>query len=101
VKMLDKIVDVHGWLSDKDFIWWPFSFLRPNPSTPMTFQLTCLMTICFAGLSSLMYALYSIVNNAFDAPTLFKNIMIFFALFFIWFNVVTKPLWNQRARRLK
>jgi len=98
MKLVDQLTYAHGWISDKDFIWWPFSFLRPEKNVPMSFKLVCLMTLCFAGLSYLMYLGYSVVNNAFDGRAALEYFLMFFGGFFTWFNVVTKPLWNRRVK---
>ena len=97
--ILSIIPNAHNWLSDKDFIWWPFSFLRPTPETFMTFKLTFLMTACFGGLSVLMFIGFSVVNNMFTASSAVNTFVICFGGFFAWFNLVTKPLWNYRARQ--
>jgi hypothetical protein len=101
MKLLNLITLMHNWISDKDFIWWPFSFLRPEPNEAMTVKLTFLMTICFGGLSFLMFSVLAVANNAF---TLEASVTTFFGCFlgfFSWFNLVTKPLWNRRARELQ
>ena len=100
MNMFDKITEAHGWISDKDFIWYPFSFLKPEPKKLMSFGLTCQMTLCFGGLTALIYAGYAVANNAFDATTVIQSSLLFFCLYFVWFNLVTRPLWNRRARRL-
>lgn len=101
MKLLDLIAAFHNWLSDKDFIWWPFSFLRPEPHEAMTVKTTLLMTGCFGGLAFLMFTILAIVNNAFTADGAILTFLICFIGFFGWFNLVTKPLWNRRAKALK
>ena len=100
MKLFDMITQFHNWLSDKDFIWWPFSFLRPEPQVPMTFKLTSLMTACFGGLAFLMFTVMAVMNNAFTAETGIQTLLFCFGGFFTWFNLITKPLWNRRARAL-
>lgn len=100
-KLIDKIVDFHGMLSDKDFIWWPFSFLRPEKDQEITMNKKIVMTLCFGGASSLMLMVVAIMNNAFDFKSQLQTFFILIAAFFIWFNLVTAPLWNARARRLR
>lgn len=100
MKLLDLIPNVHNWLSDRDFIWWPFSFLRPSPATLMTFQHTLLMTACFGGLAFVMFTAFAVINNMFTASSAVNTFMICFGGFFAWFNLITRPLWNYRARRL-
>lgn len=100
MKLIDLIAHFHNWLSDKDFIWWPFSFLKPAPSTPMTFKLTLLMTGCFGGMAFVMFAVMALMNNALTADYLVSVFISSFIGFFLWFNLVTKPLWNRRSRNL-
>ncbi len=100
MKLLELIVKFHNWLSDKDFIWWPFSFLRPEKNVEMTFKLTTIMTFCFGGLGFLMFAVMSVMNNAFTMDSMIQVFLTLFLGFFVWFNTVTKPLWNYRARQL-
>jgi hypothetical protein len=100
MKLLDVITRFHGWLSDQDFVWWPFSFLRPAPHVPMSFKLTVLMTGCFGGLGFLMFTAMAVANDAFTAEAAASTLTFCFGGFFLWFNAVTKPLWNRRARQL-
>jgi hypothetical protein len=101
MKLFDLITQFHNWLSDKDFIWWPFSFLRPAADVEMTLKLTSLMTVCFGGLSYLFFTIFAVMNNLFTIESSFVTFVSCFGGFFIWFNSVTRPLWNRRARQLK
>jgi hypothetical protein len=97
MKLLELIALFHNWLSDKDFIWWPFSFLRPEKNIPMTIKDTTLMTACFGGLAFVMFTIMAVMNNAFSIETAFTTFLVCFGGFFLWFNLITKPLWNRRA----
>jgi len=99
--LLDLITNFHNWLSDKDFIWWPFSFLRPAPQIEMTFKLTAQMTGCFGGLAFIMFTVMAAMNNNLNLEFVFTTLLGSFGSFFIWFNFITKPLWNRRSRKLK
>lgn len=101
MKLLDLLTMFHNWVTDKDFVWWPFSFLRPPKDEPMTFKLTMLMTACFGGLTLLFFTVFAIMNNAFSAGSFGMTFLSCFIGFFIWFNLVTKPLWNRRVRELQ
>lgn len=100
-KLTDQIIDFHGWLSDKDFIWWPFSFLRPEKTEEISFKHVLLMSLCFGGGSSVMLAVIAVMNNAFKFENQIQTSLLLLSLFFIWFTIVTRPLWNARARRLR
>ena len=101
MNLLDLITRFHNWLTDKDFIWWPFSFLRPAPNVPMDTKLTTLMTACFGGLAFTMFTAFAVVNNAFSLEAAFTTFLVSFGFFFTWFNLITRPLWNRRARSLR
>jgi len=102
MKMIIKpIARFHNWLSDKDFIWWPFSFLRPEAKIEMDMKLVFQMTACFGGLSFFMLSGFQLANNALDFSTLIGNFFFCTIGFGTWFSLVTKPLWNVRARELK
>ena len=98
-KLIDVIAGSHNWLADRDFIWWPFSFLRPKTSEVMTFKHTLLMTACFGGLSFLMFVFFAVANNAMTADALVSTFFFCFGGFLVWFNFVTKPFWNYRAKK--
>jgi hypothetical protein len=101
MNILNLIANFHNWLSDKDFIWWPFSFLRPRPDERITFKLTLLMTACFGGLAFLMFTIMALMNNALNWDYSMSVFISCFGGFFFWFNIITKPLWNHRIRSLK
>ncbi len=100
MRLLDLVTSFHNWLTDKDFLWWPFSFLRPEPSEYMTFRLTALMTLCFGGLAFTMFTVLSVMNNVFTVRDSVLTFLACFLGFGLWFNLVTRPLWNRRTREL-
>ena len=91
----------HNWLSDKDFIWWPFSFLRPEPDQPITFPLLLMMTGCFGGLAFVMFTTFAVMNNMFTVDTMLANFLTSIVGFFVWFTLVTRTFWNRRTRELQ
>lgn len=100
MKLLDLFTNFHGWVSDKDFIWWPFSFLRPPKNELITMKLVFQMTACFSGLGTLMFIAFAIVNNIFSVSSLFQTLVLTFIFFFLWFTLITRTFWNRRARSL-
>jgi hypothetical protein len=99
MKLIDALAAFHNWLSDKDFIWWPFSFLKPLKREEMTFKRTGQMTACFGGLTFGIFTVYAIANNAFTINSALMTLVTSLLSFFLWFNLVTRPLWNRRARK--
>lgn len=100
MKLLDLLAAFHNWLCDKDFIWWPFSFLRPEPAKTIDLKLAGLMTLCFGGLAFLFFVVFMVMNNALTTSGLIMTFFSCFGGFFLWFACITKPLWNHRARSL-
>ena len=101
MKLFDLLTDFHNWVSDKDFVWWPFSFLRPEPNEFITMKIVLMMTGCFGGLAFLMFAGLAVANNAFDATNAISTLIACFLGFFLWFACITRPLWNRRTRSLQ
>jgi hypothetical protein len=101
MKLFNLLALFHNWLADKDFMWWPFSFLRPEPQELLTMKIVLMMTGCFGGLAFLMFSVFAIVNDAMTANYAVSVFFSSFIGFFLWFSCVTKPLWNIRARDLK
>ncbi len=101
MKVFDLLASFHNWLSDKDFIWWPFSFLRPEKHELITLRLILTMTGCFGGLSAAFFTLLALVNSTLTGPYFFITLASSLSGFFLWFSLITRPLWNRRARRLR
>jgi hypothetical protein len=101
MKLLDLLTTFHNWLSDKDFIWWPFSFLRPGPKDPITFKLTLLMTACFGGMTLLFFTVFAFLNNELTPSTFVTTFFSCTLGFLIWFNLITRPLWNRRVASIR
>lgn len=101
MNLLDLLTSFHNWVTDKDFIWWPFSFLRPEAHEIMTFKTTSLMTASFGGLAFVFFTIFAVMNNVFTFSSMVMTFISCFLSFFIWFNAITKPLWNRRARQLQ
>ena len=101
MKLLGLLALFHNWLADKDFMWWPFSFLRPEPNEFITMKIALQMTGCFGGLAFLMFTILAIANNVFTPEYGISILLSCFVSFFLWFSCVTKPLWNRRTRELK
>jgi hypothetical protein len=101
MKLLELIAAFHNFFADRDFLWWPFSFLRPAPQESITMKHVTNMTLCFGGLSTLMFVIFAVANNVLTANFLIIILLSCFGGFFVWFSLVTKPLWNIRARNLR
>jgi hypothetical protein len=101
MRMLDILTMFHNWVCDKDFIWWPFSFLKPTARESMSFRQTMMMTLCFGSLTFVIFAFYALANNMFSWWTALLTLISCYISFFLWFNLITRPFWNRRAKQLQ
>ena len=101
---MDRITEFHGRLSDLRAVWLPFLFLKPgSASTPITVRRMFVMVICFAAWLAIGLVLREVIFGDPSSLTPAKLLHLYGCAvvgFAIWFNVVTRPLWNRRARLL-
>lgn len=91
---------IHNWFIDFDFCWWPFSILKPLPHELITWKKVTHMSLCFGLLIWGFIAVYSLLQTGLNLSFLLTNLFASVLSLFLWFGLVTKPLWNYRARRL-
>ena len=99
--MLRKIENFHNYLSDTHYVWFPFLFLKLKPEQELTLLHMAKMTFCFGAYFGLMLhipAYFQTGELVFESVlmSVLKGVMIFAA----WFNIVTRPLWNRRVKRM-
>lgn len=94
---------IHNTLSDQDWVWWPFLFLKPKKDQKITQILIFKMIPCFSIYMVLFRLIMSGLFNGVlpSSNDILKTFVTAFVFFFIWFNVITATLWNRRAERLK
>ena len=104
VSLLDRITEFHGRLSDLKVVWLPFLFLKPSSAlTPISLRRMLVMVMCFAGWLMIGLVLREVIFGDPRSLTAAKSIRLYaYAAigFTVWFNCVTRPLWNRRARLL-
>jgi hypothetical protein len=99
-RFLIKIVDGHNHLSDKNYIWFPFVFLRPLPTERITMRRILVMTLCFSIYGFIFLAIRQWLNKEFELEDWLKKSGMIVIVFFVWFNLVTARLWNYRSDKL-
>jgi ABC-type uncharacterized transport system permease subunit len=100
--VIDRIEIIHNQLSDSNWVWFPFLFLKPKASEKINQKRKFLMSICFGFYFT---AALVIRNVLFSRPTDIESLPTL-ALssvlgFFFWFTLVTAYFWNRRAKRLQ
>lgn len=88
-------------ISDKDWSWWPFLWLRPaqdaRMSLPRLAAISLLYGVPFSAL--VMLALRHI--QPFAAQQLFVAAIVFPMMFLLLGSTVVGPMWNRRAERMR
>ena len=86
-------------ISDKDWSWWPFLWLRPEKHARMSLRrvtaISLLYGVPFSGL--MLLALRRIQGIA--AQQQFVAAIVFPMMFLLLGSTVIGPMWNRRAER--
>lgn len=99
--LINEIEKWHNKASDTRFVWLPFIFLKPRAEEPIGRLLKLKMILCFGLYFGFLSALRKLLFYQGDFVEAFERDSLLWAgIFALWFNLVTAPLWNRRARRL-
>ena len=100
--LLDRVTSFHGRLSDSKIVWWPFLFLKPaNSKELIGVSKMAQMTVCFAAWLLVGWILRESLLGRIGSirfEDILRIYLILIVAFALWFNLVTRPLWNRRAR---
>jgi hypothetical protein len=100
VSWLDFIEKWHNRASDTRFVWFPFEKLRPKKTEQISVVRRALMAVSFGTYCGVFIALrHFLWNQSLSLAATGATTLTVIAAFFLWFNLVTAPLWNRRARR--
>lgn len=100
-KIFITIEKVHNRLSDTNFVWFPFLWLKLEANQELTSKHLLKMTIWFSFYFNVGYILKKLLfGEPMELAGLVQSQLFFIVLFFCWFHLVTKQFWNRRARRL-
>jgi hypothetical protein len=100
--LLDIVEHWHNRASDTNFVWFPFLPLKLQPHEIIDHKRTLVMTVCFSCyFNAAFLAKKFFLAEPLDLRSSVASQAYFFVGFLLWFNGVTRPLWNRRAARLK
>ncbi len=97
-----SLEDFMNRLTDQDWGWWPFVFLRPPKDKAMDNVLLVKMSFSFGSMLGLAYLVIWFV--AFHQLTLLSVALCFaggWIVFFLGYKFTFACFWNRRARRLR
>jgi len=95
-----KFCEFHFKLSQKSFIWFPFTFLRPAPNEFITMSRVLVMSLCFGVYFYVFYLLRILVMGD-EFSFSWSKLVTFILIFVAWFMLVTRPLWNYWVKNGK
>jgi hypothetical protein len=99
----NPLEDAVNELSDKDWSWWPFLWMRPLKQAPLTLWRVSVLALLYGVPSSLVLSLVARFQPE-HAQTAAESTFTFavFPLLFLFIgSVVVAPMWNRRAERLR
>lgn len=89
-------------LTDKDWGWWPFLFLRPAKGERMTTVRVAKMASYYGGLQGASsYLVFADAAQDFDVAEGVIYVLGFIALFFAFYKTTFAYFWNRRVERLQ
>ncbi len=98
IDVLEKAINE---VSDKDWSWWPFLWLRPEKHAQLSLVRVAAISVLYGapcgGLTSIALALLAPEARAHAAVFAVAFPMM---LFFVA-SVFVSPMWNRRAERLR
>lgn len=100
---MDSIEEFMNHLSDLDWGWYPFLFLRPPKNTKMGFIVLAKIALVFGSISGLIIFLFNLAarRHTFDLGDLLMWVSVGIIFFFIVYALTFAHCWNRRAERLQ
>jgi hypothetical protein len=98
---LDDLEASVNEVSDKDWSWWPFLWLRPEKLEHLSLGRVASMSMLYGAPASALMAVGMKLQYAATRTELVATGMFFPLLFLFFGSVVVAPMWNRRADRLR
>ncbi len=98
---LDRLEDVINDVSDRDWSWWPFLWLRPEKTAHLSLTRILSLSVLYGVPASVLMGFAISVLRAPSTPELLFTAFAFPMLFLFTGSVVVAPMWNRRADRLR
>lgn len=98
---MDRLEESVNEVSDKDWSWWPFLWLRPEKHQHLSFARIVLVSMLYGVPASALMALGIKLQYAATRSELVGTGLCFPLLFLFFGSVVVAPMWNRRSERLR
>ena len=97
---MDRLEEVVNEVSDRDWSWWPFLWLRPEKHEDLSLARSSFLSLLYGIPASALFMTGIRLQYAATVPELVATFLFFPLLLLLVSSVVVAPMWNRRARRL-
>jgi hypothetical protein len=98
---IDHFENAINEISDKDWSWWPFLWLRPEKDVPIALNRLISMALLYGvPCTALLFLAVSIVRPELQRAAI-QAAMINQLFFLFMTSGIIGPMWNRRATRLQ
>lgn len=99
--LVDNLEKTVNEITDKDWNWWPFLWLRPVQESRMSLRRLSLVAVLYGLPISLAVGLLARRLNA-APPSALPLLLAGFPMLLLFVgSVLVAPMWNRRAERLR
>lgn len=96
---MNAFVKIMNSMTDMDWGWWPFLFLRPKKDEFMTSRIVAKMSLYYGTFYGIFLGLY-IYKTTNSLPLSALSIPKFIVLFFLVYRLTYAIFWNIRVKEL-
>jgi len=97
----DELEETINEISDRDWSWWPFLWLRPEKHAELTLARVVVLSLLYGAPCGVLTAIASSLLRARSLPETLFMPLAFPLLFLFAGSAIVAPMWNRRAERLR
>lgn len=98
---MDELEAAINDVSDKDWSWWPFLWLRPEKRSRLSVGRIATLAVLYGLPASVLTEVGIKFHYAASLPELVGSALFFPVFFLVIGSVMVAPMWNRRADRLR
>jgi hypothetical protein len=98
---MDELEAAVNEVSDRDWAWWPFLWLRPEKHQHLSLLRVASISLLYGVPASVLTELAIKLQYAATIPELVATSLFFPLLFLFSGSVFVAPMWNRRADSLR